>query len=515
MLLASARHVGRLLRIAATLARHDALFPLERVEIAPVVRWLARIVSRRVPGKRPGQRLADALQALGPSFIKLGQTLATRPDLLGEEIAADLSLLQDRLPPFPAAEARATVAAELDAPLATLFQCFDDKPVAAASIAQVHFATTAEGAEVAVKVLRPGIEAAFRRDLDFFYWIARTIERARPSLRRLKPVAVVDTFADSVTLEMDLRYEAAAASELGENFAGDPTFRVPRVDWRRTAKRVLTTERVRGIPVDRRAELEAAGHDVRRILTQAAEVFFKQTFRDGFFHADQHPGNAFVDEDGAIVAVDFGIMGRLDHKTRHYLADMLLGMLTADYEAVAEVHFRAGYVPAHKSKPAFTQALRAIAEPILGKPLAEISFAKLLGLMFQVTEQFEMETQPQLLLLQKTMLVTEGIGRKLDPTINMWELARPLIERWMRENRGPAARLRDTAESVAGLMERLPAAIDGLERAAQDLADGGVRLHPATMAALRDNEHRNARPQRYLWGAVAVLAAAVLWLALR
>jgi ubiquinone biosynthesis protein len=514
-MLRHARNAGRLIRIALVLARHDALFPLELVGVAPVSYRLARLIARRDPGKRPGERLADAMEALGPSFIKLGQSLATRPDLLGEQVAADLSSLQDKLPPFPVTQARAMIEAQLEAPIAQLYRSFEDKPVAAASIAQVHFAVTAEGEDVAVKVLRPGIEAAFKRDLDFFYWIAEWIERMRPSMRRLKPVAVVETFADSVAVEMDLRMEAAAASELAQNFVGDPTFRVPRVDWQRTAQRVLTTERVVGIPVDRREELIAAGHDTRLILKNAAEVLFKQAFRDGFFHADQHPGNAFVDAEGAIVAVDFGIMGRIDKATRHYLADMLLAFLLADYARVAEIHFRAGYVPAHKDKAAFTQAIRAIAEPILGLPLAEISLAKLLGLMFQVTERFEMETQPQLLLLQKTMLVTEGVGRTLDPTVNMWELARPPVEDWMRENRGPLARAKETAETVAHLVERAPMILRGIERAASDLAEGGVRIHPDTLQALKRAEPPPPAPQWPLWLALAVLGMAVVWLLAR
>lgn len=514
-MLRSARNIGRLFRITATLARHDALFPLDMLKVAPTIRWCARIISRKVRDKRPGERLANALQALGPSFIKLGQTLATRPDLLGEEIAADLSTLQDKLPPFPAEQARATVEAELGAKIAERFKVFEDKPVAAASIAQVHFAQTTEGEAVAVKILRPAIEDAFRRDLDLFYWVARLVERARPELRRLKPVEAVDTFAETVRLEMDLRYEAAAASELAENFSGDPTFRIPKVDWPRTAKRVLTTERVGGIPVDQRDALIAAGHDPRTILRHAAEIFFKQTFRDGFFHADQHPGNAFIDTSGTIVAVDFGIMGRIDRKTRNYLADMLLGFLRADYRQVAEVHFRAGFVPPHKSRDAFTQAIRAIAEPILGKPLNEISLAKLLGLMFQVTQEFEMETQPQLLLLQKTMLVTEGVGRKLDPTINMWELALPLIEQWMREHRGPAARVRETAETVAEMAERLPVILRGLERAASDFGEGGARIHPDTVAALRREERAARHRLAPLWVAIAVLGGAVIWLLAR
>src|SRR6185312_4674074 len=367
------------------------------------------------------------------------QALSIRADLIGETMAADLATLQDRLPPFPGAEARRMVEAELGQDIAALYREFDDRPVAAASIAQVHFAETIEGEAVAVKVLRPGIHAAFARDLDLFFWLAHLIERRQPGLRRLRPVAVVETLARSVRLEMDLRYEAAGASELRENFAGDETFRVPRIDWLRTSRQVLTLERVGGIRVDNRAALVAAGHDLRQIMANAAGAFFHQVFRDGFFHADLHPGNLFIDPSGAVVVVDFGIMGRLDRRTRYYLADMLLGFLTGDYRRVAEVHFAAGYVPPRRSVDAFTQACRSIGEPILGKPLQEISVARLLAQLFEITERFEMETQPQLLLLQKTMVVIEGVGRRLDPTINIWVLARPLIEGWMRDNRGPEA----------------------------------------------------------------------------
>ncbi|MCY3828426.1 MAG: 2-polyprenylphenol 6-hydroxylase, partial [Rhodospirillaceae bacterium] len=426
------RNVARLIAIAYTLARHDALFPLEQLHIAPFALWIGRRFRKRQIEGRPGERLALALQRLGPSFIKLGQMLSTRPDLLGEQVTGDLAALQDRLPPFDGALARRTIEEEFGRPVSELFRQFDNRAVAAASIAQVHFAVTADGREVAVKVLRPEIEAAFARDLDLLYWIAGLVHRLRPDLRRLKPVEVVKTFADSTRVEMDLRMEAAAARELGENFDDDPTFRTPDVDWERTGRRVLTLERIQGIPVDQRDRLIEAGHDPTGILGNAAAVFFNQVFRDGFFHADQHPGNAFVDAEGRIVAVDFGIMGRLDRETRYYLADMLMGFLRRDYRAVADVHFRAGYIPPHQSRAAFALALRAIAEPIFDRPLHDISIARLLGLLFQVTERFEMETQPQLLLLQKTMLVTEGVGRTLNPDINMWTLARPLIEAWMR-----------------------------------------------------------------------------------
>ena len=497
----SVRNVARLIAIAATLARHDALFPLERLHIAPFALWIGRRFRKRKIAGRPGERLALALQRLGPTFIKLGQMLSTRPDLLGEQVASDLAALQDRLPPFDGTAARRMIEEELGRPVGELYRQFDDNAAAAASIAQVHFAVTAEGREVAIKVLRPEIDAAFARDLDLLYWIAGLVHRMRPDLRRLKPVDVVNTFADSTRLEMDLRMEAAAARELAENFADDPIFRTPAVDWDRTGRRVLTLERIHGIPVDQRERLIDAGHDPTEILGNAAAVFFNQVFRDGFFHADQHPGNAFVDAEGRIVAVDFGIMGRLDRETRYYLADMLMGFLRRDYKAVADVHFRAGYIPPNQSREAFAQALRAIAEPIFDRPLHDISIARLLGLLFQVTERFEMETQPQLLLLQKTMLVTEGVGRKLNPDLNMWTLARPLIEAWMREHRGPQARVVEQIRAVAEAAERLPAAIRNLDlalervnRPAEPPPPAADRLWP-------------------IWAAIAVLAAAVLLLA--
>ncbi|HXP02678.1 MAG TPA: 2-polyprenylphenol 6-hydroxylase [Stellaceae bacterium] len=481
-LLRSVRHVARLVGIGLTLARYDALFLFEPIGLRPVLRAV-RLLRRRGGSDRPGQRLAAAFQAIGPAFIKLGQMLATRADLLGDEIAADLALLQDKLPPFPAREARALIEVEFGCPIAALFQAFDDVPIAAASIAQVHFATTSEGAEVAVKVLRPGIARAFDRDLDLLRWLAHLIERTRPALRRLRPIEIVRTLEQSVELEMDLRFEAAAASELAENFAGDPGYHVPKVDWRRTGRGVLTTGRVAGIRFDDRAALVAAGHDISGLLTKAAEAFFNQVFRDGFFHADLHPGNMFVEPGEAIAVVDFGIMGRLDRKTRFFLADMLVGFLTGDYRRVAEVHFAAGYVPPDRSVDDFAQAARSIGEPILGKPLAEISIARLLAQLFRVTEQFEMEAQPQLLLLQKTMVLVEGVGRQLDPTVNVWAMARPLIEQWMQDNRGPEALLRQRVEDAVAVLDAIPPLVKELGTLVRTWSEEGVVLHAETLAA--------------------------------
>ncbi len=473
-MLAFPRHALRLVRIARTLARHDALWPLELAEGLEAAAWLARRLSRRRPELRRGQRLAAALQELGPSFVKFGQALSTRGDLLGERVADDLADLQDHLPALPFEIVRRRVEAEFGQPLEALFADFEPEAVAAASIAQVHFATTPDGDPVAVKVLRPGIERQLEADLRLFLWIARWLERLAPVSRRLHPVSVVETFAASVRIEIDLRLEAAAAVELAANFEDEPRFRAPAVDWRRTSRRVLTLARVEGLPIDEVEALRAAGHDPDAIMTVAAEVFFKQVFRDGFFHADMHAGNIFVAPDGALAAVDFGIMGRLDRATRDYLADMLLGFLTRDYDRVAAAHFRAGYVPADQSEALFAQACRSIGEPILERPLHEISIARLMRQLFQVTARFHMETQPQLLLLQKTMLMAEGMGRRLNPEVNLWEMARPLIESWMRDRLGPVARAERAAAEVAGRVERLGNAFERIDRTLLSLAEGGA-----------------------------------------
>jgi ubiquinone biosynthesis protein len=498
-------NVARLATILSTLNRYDLIAPILEIGGAGWFNPARFAAGRGFRDLRVGERWNLAAQELGPTFIKLGQALATRPDFIGDELADDLAELQDRVPPFPGEQARGVIEAELGVPISQLYQSFDDTPVAAASIAQVHFAVTTEGREVAVKVLRPGIIALFNRDMELFTWLAGIAERVRPSLRRLKPREVARTLAAGVVMEMDLRFEAAAASELAENFAGDPGFRVPAIDWTRTSRSVITLERVSGIRVDDREALIAAGHDLRAVLTNAAESFFNQVFRDGFFHADLHPGNLFVASDGGLVAVDFGIMGRLDRPTRYYLADMLLGFLTGDYERVARVHFEAGYIPADQSMALFTQACRSIGEPLLGKSLTEISLAQLLGQLFEVTETFQMETQPQLLLLQKTMVVAEGVGRSLEPSLNMWELARPLIEDWVRANRGPEARVRDGLQAMLAGLERLPKALGLVGEPGQ----GGVKLHPDTIEALAAALGRRAPSLAPVWLAIGAI---VLWI---
>jgi len=476
----SLRNLFRLFSIVRTLSRYDALFPLDRLDLPDWTSKALRLVAGR-PHKdhadlRPGQRLAAALQALGPSFIKFGQSLSTRSDLIGEDVALDLAGLRDRLPPFGAAEARATIEQEFDRPLDTIYASFDDEPIAAASIAQVHFAETTQGEPVAVKILRPGIEAAFDRDLDLFYWLAETIETLQPEYRRLRPVEVVRTFHDSVNLEMDLRLEAAAASELTDAFNDDPDFGVPDIDWQRTQRRVMTVERIHGTPIAERKTLIAEGHNPEKLAETLLVAFLKQVFRDGFFHADLHPGNLFVAESGRVMAVDFGIMGRLDKQTRRFVAELLLAFVQGDWRRAAEIHFEAGYVPRNKSVDVFAQACRSIGEPIMGRPASEISIGRLLAQLFQITETFAMQTQPQLLLLQKTLVVVEGVCRDLSPETNFFEAARPFLTEWVQDNLGPEARVRDMVGETAQAARRIPGLIDRAEHATDMLAAAGINL---------------------------------------
>ncbi len=507
-----ARHFLRLFRAARTLAQYDALFPLEVLEVSPLlvraIRVLGRVSRKKNTDDRPqGVRLTAALQALGPSFIKLGQALATRPDLVGESVADDLTALQDRLPPFAGSEARAIIEQQLGASIESLFAEFDDQPIAAASIAQVHRATTSEGREVAVKVLRPNIEKKFAPDLAAFRWLAELVDRKLPDARRLRPVEVVEALTETVALEMDLRLEAAAASELRENTKEDPGFSVPEVDWPRTSKRVLTIEWVDGIPIGDRARLVEAGQDMEHLAATLIGSFLLQAMRDGFFHADLHQGNLFVDEAGTIVAVDFGIMGRVDRATRRYLAETLRGFHTGDYRRIAEVHFEAGYVPRHKSVGTFAQALRAIGEPIAGRPVKDISFGKLMGQLFLTTAQFDMQTQPELILLQKTMVMVEGLSLQLNPDINMWDVSPPILENWMQSNMGPTARAREGLEAALSLARNLPRLAHEAEQRINDLTARGIKLAPEAVEALARANRGHRRTQNVLLGVIAALLA--------
>lgn len=519
----SLTNIRRLFSAARVLARHDALVPREYAHLVPAsLRFARRLFGR--PSKRdlavpPGVRLARALESLGPAYIKLGQILATRPDIIGKDIALALEALQDRLPPFPTEAAKTQVEAELLNPVETLFASFSE-PVAAASIAQVHIAETRDNPprKVAVKVLRPGIEFEFARDLSAFAFAARLAERLSSEARRLRVTAVVQTLASSVALELDLRMEAAAASELAERTRNDENFRVPAIDWERTAARVMTAEWIDGTPIRSAVELEAAGHDPRRIAVLLVRHFLTHALRDGFFHADMHQGNLFVDAAGNLVAVDFGIMGRLDHAMRRFMAETLAGFLARDYMRVAQVHFEAGFVPRLHPPELFAQALRAIGEPIFGRQAREVSMAKVLQQLFDTTRRFDMELQPQLVLLQKTMVVVEGVARALDAEFDIWEASRPAVERWMLDNLGPEARLRDAAEGVTALgrlARDLPEAIRNAEIISSMLAEGGLKLHPETTRQIAQAQIAGTRHARIaMWmlavGALGLLAFAVL-----
>jgi ubiquinone biosynthesis protein len=505
------RNTLRLCRIAWILARHDALFPLEEAGISPVVMLGCRILSFRFgqSRERRGIRLTRAMQALGPSFIKLGQSLSTRADLLGEAIVNDLAELRDNVPPFSFTEVKQIVEEDFAQPLSQLFSAFEEKPVAAASIAQVHFAKTAEGREVAVKIVRPKVREEFLRDVELFRWLAEMAEAARPDLKRLRPVEVVKTFAATVQLELDVRFEASGAIELRQNMAQDTDFYVPEIFWPLTSGRVLTMERISGIPLGQIEAVRAAGHDMQRLQKILSESFFKQAFRDGFFHADLHPGNLFVLADGRLAAVDFGIMGRVTAQERLYLAEMFRGFLSEDYARVAELHFEAGYVPAHQSVEQFTMALRAIGQPILTRPLHEISIGRLLAQMFQVTEAFEMETQPQLLLLQKNMVLVEGVGRMLNPEINMWQMAEPLIQDWAREHLGPMAQVKLQLAEWKRIAKSLPETLRKTEKLVMKLETEGLTLHPETVERFL-NERRRQHREWLLLGWAALLSLALL-----
>ncbi len=447
----------RLWRIAMVLARHDALFPLEKANISPSITFFCKLFARRQPHLREGQRLAQALEALGPTFIKLGQTFSTRADIVGEEIAQDLGLLRDRLPAFDSAIAIAQIEEELGKNIDDCFAHFERSAAAAASIAQVHFASLHSGEEVAVKVLRPDVEAKFAADLELFYWLADIAEkRLGEEAYRFKPRKVVDTFADTVRSELDLRFEASAAEELASNLKHDKGMVVPTIYWSYTGKNVLTMQRVGGLSVSDADALDEAGLSRRALVQVAAESLFRQVFRDGFFHADLHPGNIFVQKDGQLAVVDFGIMGRLDEDSRMFLAHILDGFLKEDYQRVAQVHVDYGYMPAHHSVEALAQACRAIGRPILGRPLEEISIAKLLQQLFEVAKRFDMTVQPHLLLLQKTMMMAEGVGRMLDPTVNMWQLAEPMISKWGHEHLGLRGKARRAAHEARYALKHLP-----------------------------------------------------------
>ena len=504
-------------RAGFVFAREGALAELDASRMPVAARSalrLARLIERPT-SSTDSNRVAAALTRLGPTYVKLGQFLATRPDVVGVALARDLESLQDKMTPFSQKEAERAVEVALGKPLLEMFVSFGPA-IAAASIAQVHRAEVARnGARqaVAVKVLRPGIERRFNAEIDAFAAVARQAERMSMEARRLRLLEVVETLRRTVAVEMDLRFEGAAIAEMAENTKNDPDFRVPAVDWDRTGRDVLTLEWIDAIALSDRARLEAKGLDLKRLARAVLQTFLRHALRDGFFHADMHPGNLFVDEAGELVAVDFGIMGRLGPKERRFLAEILYGFITRNYYRTAEVHFEAGYVPPHHSVASFAQAIRAIGEPIHNRTAEDISMARLFMLLFEITGLFDMRTRPELLLLQKTMVVVEGVARSLDPKLDIWATAEPVVREWIERHLGPVGSLETAAEGmteIGNVLGQLPAL---LTRAAaltvqlDAITRNGLLLAPETVAEIgRAEARRNRASAVALWVIVGLLA---------
>ncbi|HYC25102.1 MAG TPA: 2-polyprenylphenol 6-hydroxylase [Roseiarcus sp.] len=498
-------HSVRLARAGFVLAREGAFLGVDpRLTPSPARPFLAlaNFIARR--DGRGG--LAAAIDRLGPSYVKLGQFLSTRADIVGPKVVTQLELLQDRMAPFPRAEAVRTIEDAFGAKLDTLFAEFGE-PVAAASIAQVHRAKIVEdGAtrDVAVKVLRPGVERRFSRDLSDMFFAARLAERLAPDARRLRLLQVVETLARSVRIEMDFRLEAAAASEFAENVEGDADFRAPQVDWPRTTREVMTLEWIEGSPLHDPERLIEEGFDAPAVARTLIQSFLRHALRDGFFHADMHQGNLFIDSKGRIAAIDFGIMGRLGLKERRFLAEILYGFITRNYRRVAEVHFEAGYVPPVHRVEDFAQALRAIGEPIHSRTADQISMARLLTLLFEVTALFDMATRIELVMLQKTMVVVEGVARRLDPQLNMWATAEPVVGAWIAENLGPRGRIEDLGRAAGQFARLVAAAPDRIER-----LERAIEAWPTTDRRDRPETNRSGWVAAALWAIAALLAIIV------
>ncbi len=477
----------RLLAAGFVLAHHDALLPREAAHLAPAPARVSAAILRILAGGaaargRPGERLGRAFEALGPAAIKLGQLLSTRADIFGTEFADDLGRLKDRLPPFPMSVAVAEVEAGLERPLSSLYASFDP-PIAAASLAQAHPAVLHDGRKVAVKVLRPGIERRVSADIGAMLLGARMAERFAGPLRRLEPLAAATAVARSLELELDLRLEAAAASELGEVMAKDGHMHAPGVIWEGVAKRMLTLEWAAGTPLSRPEALELPGLDRPALANHVTRGFLTQAMDHGVFHADLHEGNLFVSAPARLEAVDYGIVGRIGPAERRFLAEILYGFLKRDYHRVAQVHFDAGYVPATEDLATFAQALRAVGEPIFGRPASEVSMGKLLGQLFEITGLFGMHLRPELVLLQKTMVAVEGVARRIDPAHDIWIAAQPVVERWMRRDLSPARRVQDLAERGLRIAEGLARLAEAPVRAAVVVERRASRVAWAALAA--------------------------------
>ena len=453
-----------LLNLISSSIRFKILFKIF-TEIIAIGTFKDQTISK----EKNGIRIAKALNELGPSFVKLGQLISTRPDIVGNEIAEDLSLLRDNLPPFSQSEAIKIIESELGNKIEAIFRNFSE-PIAAASIAQVHYGEIVEGDKtisVAIKVLRPNIDTIIYQEMERLEWLTSFMENFS-EFKRLRPKSIIQKAKEVIKFELDLRYEAAAASELSENTKIDETFYVPKIYWEKVSKRVLTMEKVNGTPADKIKKLIDNNFNIKKSASNLIVNFLRQAIRDGYFHADLHQGNLFLNKEGNLLAVDFGIMGRLDKKNRKYLAEIIYGFIRQDYLHIAKIHKEAGLIDNNVSTEDFSQALRSIGEPIINQKAKNISMGNVLVQLFDITKQFNMSLQPQLLLLQKTMITVEGVARKLDPEINFWDVSKPEIEKWLKDELGIKNRLKQTQETLEALSRTMPDIPDFISRA--DLA---------------------------------------------
>ena len=481
------KRVFKLFQIARRLSTSGAIDTINQVHQIPIsINLFFSLISigsknTHLQNNNPGKNLCEALQGMGTTFIKLGQFLATRPDIIGDEMAKDLERLQDKVPAFELYEAKKVIKKEIgEKQYQNIIEI--GEPVAAASIAQVHFAKIKnenEEKEVAIKILRPDIEQLFNEELDALMLFAYIVENTISKAKRLKLVEVVHLLREITNIEMDLRFEAAAANELYENTKLDKGFKVPKIYWNYTTKKILTLDKVNGVSIREQGKLEEQGINLKNLAENLIQHFLKQAVRDGFFHGDMHQGNLFVDPKGNIVPVDFGIMGRLDKNNRKFLAEILYGFIQRDYVKVAEVHFQAGLVPKNASKDEFAQALRSVGEPIFGQSIKDISGGNLLAQLFEITEKFNMATQPPLLLLQKTMVVVEGVARKLYPETNIWEVSKPVLEDWLKGLKSPKSTIDTALNTSAEIIKRIPdfpSLMDKAEYALKLVAEGKLNL---------------------------------------
>jgi len=519
------RVLRRLLAIQRVLARHGLdEFLLDATPARPL-RLLFRLdpanwLSRRHPGAR-GVRLRLAFEALGPVFMKFGQMLSTRRDLLPRDIADELEKLQDRVPPFPSAQARSIVETTYGCPLEQVFASFEEPALAAATIAQVHAAKLLDGRDVVVKIVRPGIRALIERDLEVLHALARLAQRYWSQAHHLRPVELVREYQKTILDELDLMREAANAAQVKRNFAGSRLMYVPEVYWDHCRRNLLVMERVYGVLINDIEELTRRGANIKRLAENGVEIFFTQAFRHNFFHADMHPGNIFVlledPQFPRYAAVDFGIVGSLDARDQHYLSENFLAFFDRDYRRIAQLHLDSGWIPAHVRVDELEAAVRTVCEPIANKPLKEISFSQVLLGLFEAVQRFDAQMQPQLMLIQKTLLQIEGVGRQLYPDLDLWETAQPLLRQWVRERYSPRALLKQLRSELPAVVESLKKVPELFNHAVQRAADERLPL-PATsqdIAALRRELRSAAQRRDRVWLAGISFISGVLWLALQ